>query len=94
MINPKLVPLLALRTVFGFQLKIEEALGCKYRHDTNTPAIHRITRQDSYYKLVLEDMGDLKDQSDQIHSLSILMSENELVELYKALDRVMREKGY
>lgn len=94
MINPKLIPLLALRTVFGFQLKLEEALGSKYRHDTNTPMIHRITRQDSYYRLVLEDMGDLKDEYDQVHSLSILVSENELVELYKGLKRVMEEKGY
>lgn len=94
MINPKLIPLLALRTVFGYQLKLQESVGSKYRHETNTEAMHRVVRQDSYYEVLLEDMGDLKDQSDQTHRLSILLSENELVELYKGLKRVMEEKGY
>lgn len=94
MINNNLIPLLALRTTFGYQIKIQESPGANYRHETNSQSMHRIIKQGSYYNVLLEDMGEDKDQSDQIHRLDILLSENELVELYKGLEKVMKEKGY
>lgn len=89
--NSKLVPILALHTSFGYQLKVKEAPGSKYARGENTG---NVLSQCSYYTIQLEDMGQDKQQEYPELMFEILLNEDELVALYGGLKSILKDKGY
>lgn len=92
--DSKLVPILALITEFGYQLKLDEAFGSFYSTRKLDPYEHKDTKTNSYFILRIEDVGESRSEYLPKTLGQILLSEEELMGLYKALGRIAAEKGY
>ena len=88
--NSRLIPVLAIPTSFGYQLKLKEAPGSKYQREQFPGGI---LRQDSYYALQLEDMGQDKQQEYPELIAEVMMNEDELLQLFLGLTGILRDKG-
>lgn len=92
--DSKLVPILALITEFGYQLKIDEAFGSFYSNRKLDSFDHKAAKTGSYFILRIEDVGENRNEPLPKSIGHILLSEEELMGLYKALGRIAEEKGY
>lgn len=86
-----LIPFLALRTEFGYQLKLEESPGNRYARNTKTPS--ELVQQ-AYFRLSVETLEEGKKPSNPIHGADMILSEEELRAVYLALKEWAGIKGY
>jgi len=87
--NSRLIPVLAIPTSFGYQIKVKEAPGSKYQRD-QFPG--NVLSQCSYYALQLEDMGQDKQQEYPELIAEVVLNEEELIQLFLGLTGILRDK--